>query len=135
MPRRRPSPAGPSCTKAQYIASGDKICAATTDKLAAAATKLRESAQKSGELPVSKVTAFLTNTSLPADNAMLDDLRALTPPKDDEETVDGFIAALAGAIDTAKSDPVKYSRNGSPDPFDDFNTRVSDYGMTACGGS
>ena len=80
-----------------------------------------------------QVTKFLTKTSLPAYEAMLADLRALTPPKDDEKTIDGLIAALAGAIDTAKADPVKYSKNGAPDPFDDANERAIDYGMKVCG--
>jgi hypothetical protein len=124
---------GAPLTKAQFIASADKLCKATTDKITAAATKLRASAQKTGTLPVREVATFLTKTSLPAYDALLDDLRALTPPKDDEKTIDGLVAALAGAIDTAKSDPVKYSKNGSADPFDDANKRAIAYGMKVCG--
>lgn len=124
---------GAELTKAQYVVAADKVCKATTDKIASAATKLRESAEKTGTLPVRQVATFLTRTSLPAYDAMLDDLRKLTPPKDDEKTIDGFVAALAGAIDTAKSDPVKYSKNGSPDPFDDANKRAMDYGLKVCG--
>lgn len=124
---------GAELTKTQYIAAADKVCKATTDKIASAATKLRESADKTGTLPVREVASFLTKTSLPAYDAMLDDLRELTPPEDDQKTIDGLVAALAGAIDTAKSDPVKYSKNGSPDPFDDANKRAIDYGMKVCG--
>lgn len=120
-------------TKAQYIAAADRVCKATTDKIATAATKLRESAEKTGTLPVRQVTTFLTKTSLPAYDAMLDDLRELAPPEDDEKTIDGLIAALAGAIDTAKSDPVKYSKSSSPDPFDNANKRAISYGMKVCG--
>jgi hypothetical protein len=128
-----PANNGAPLTKAQFIAQADKVCKATTDKISSAATKLRDSAKKTGTLPVREVASFLTKTSLPAYDAMLDDLRALTPPKDDEKTIDGLIAALAGAIDTAKSDPVKYSKNGSADPFDDANKRAIDYGMEVCG--
>ena len=124
--------AGP-LTKAQFIAAADTICKATTDKIAAAATQLRESAKKTGTLPVRQVASFLTKTSLPAYDAMLVDLNELKPPKEDEKTIDGLIGALAGAIETAKSDPVKYSKNGSPDPFDDANARAIDYGMKVCG--
>ncbi len=124
---------GAELTKGQYVVAADKVCKATTDKIASAATELRESAEKTGTLPVRQVATFLTRTSLPAYDAMLDDLRKLTPPKDDEKTIDGFVAALAGAIDTAKSDPVKYSKNGSPDPFDDANKRAMDYGLKVCG--
>jgi hypothetical protein len=66
---------------------------------------------------------------------MLSQLRALTPPKPDETTIDGLIAALAGAIDTAKADPAKYSKNGAADPFDDANARATAYGMKVCGSS
>lgn len=128
-----PANGGAPLTKAQFIASADGICKATTEKIASAATKLRESAKKTGTLPVRQVATFLTKTSLPAYDAMLDDLRGLTPPKADEKAIDGLIAALAGAIDTAKSDPVRYSKNGSPDPFDDANKRANAYGMKVCG--
>src|ERR1044072_1561174 len=106
-------------TKAQFIAAADKVCKQTSDKISAAAASLRTAAKKTGTIPVSKVSKFLTQTSLPAYDAMLDQLRALTPPKGDEKTIDGLIASLAGAIDTAKADPVKYSKNSAPAPLQD----------------
>ncbi len=124
---------GAELTKAQYVAAADKVCQATTDKITAAATKLRASAGKTGTIAVPQVTKFLTETSLPAYEAMLEDLRKLSPPKQDQKTIDGYIAALAGAIDTAKADTTKYSKNGAPDPFDNANARAIDYGMKACG--
>ena len=127
-----PASTGP-LTKAQYIAAADKVCKATRDKISVAAESLRTAAEKTGTIPVSKVSKFLTQTSLPAYDAMLDQLRALTPPKADEKTIDGLIASLAGAIDTAKADPVKYSKNSAPDPFDDANARAIKYGMKVCG--
>jgi hypothetical protein len=127
-----PASSGP-LTKAQFVAAADKVCKATSNKIAAAAAKLRTAAEKTGTIPVPQVSKFLTQTSLPAYDAMLDQLRALTPPKSDEKTIDGLIASLAGAIDTAKADPVKYSKNGAADPFDDANSRAMKYGMKVCG--
>lgn len=129
----RAAPAGAALTKDRYIAEADKVCAAAKKRIDDGAAALRASAEKTGTLPVSKVASFLTKTSLPAYDAMLEDLRALRPPKQDEKTIDGLVASLAGAIDTAKSDPVKYSRNTAPDPFDDANKRALDYGMKVCG--
>jgi hypothetical protein len=120
-------------TKEQFIVAADKICKATSDKISKAATDLREAAQKTGTIPVQQVSRFLTRTSLPAYDAMLDELRALDAPQGDEKAIDGLIASLAGAIDTAKADPVKYSKNGAPDPFDDANKRAMQYGMKVCG--
>ena len=127
-----PAP-GATLTKPQYIAAADKVCVATTAKIEAAAAKLRAAAAKTGTIPVPQVTKFLKQTSLPAYEGMLTQLRALTPPKQDEQTIDKFIASLASAIDTAKGNPVKYSKNGAPDPFDDANKRAIDYGMKVCG--
>jgi hypothetical protein len=123
---------GAELTKAQYIAAADKICKATQDKILAAGTSLREGGKKTGTLSVPKVTKFFKQTSLPAFEATLVKLRALTPPKQDEKTIDGYIAALAGAIDTAKADTVKVARN-EIDPFDDANARALAYGMKVCG--
>src|SRR5436190_9985655 len=120
-------------TKAEFIAAADKACKTATDKIEVAAAKLRAAAKKTGTLPVSQVSKFLTQTSLPAYDAMLDELRALAPPKRDEKTIDGLIAAIAGAIDTTKADPVKYSKNAAADPFTDANKRALDYGMKVCG--
>jgi hypothetical protein len=128
-----PPAGGAELTKAQYVAAADKVCKETTDKIAVAATNLRKAAEKSGTIPVPRVTKFLTDTSLPAYEGMLAKLRTLTPPKQDETTIDGLVAALAGAIDTAKADPAKYSKNGAPDPFDDANSRALAYGMKVCG--
>jgi hypothetical protein len=125
--------AGPALTKAQYIAAADKVCQATKDKIEAAAVKLRDAAKKTGTIAVPTVTKFLTDTSLPAYDALIDDLNKLTPPKDDEKTIDGMIAAFAEAVEVTKRDPVAYSKNGASDPFDDANARAIDYGMKVCG--
>jgi hypothetical protein len=127
-----PASSGP-LTKTQFVAAADKVCKATSDKITKAASRLRTAAEKTGTIPVAQVSRFLTNTSLPAYDAMLDELRALQPPKADEKEIDGLIASLAGAIDTAKADPVKYSKNSAPDPFDDANARAVKYGMKVCG--
>jgi hypothetical protein len=127
------APNGPELTKPQYIAAADKICKATSDKISAAAKTLRDKANKTGTLAVPEVTKFLTTTSLPSYDAMLKELQTLTPPAADATKIDGLIGALAGAIKTAKDDPVKYSKNNAPDPFADANARALSYGMRVCG--
>jgi hypothetical protein len=121
-------------TKAEFIARADRICAATDQQIEREAGKLRETARKAGDqLAVSLVKQFLEKTSLPAYESMLGKLRALTPPKADERTIDGYVAALASAIDTVKADVERYSRSDSPDPFGDANRRAKAYGMKVCG--
>lgn len=128
-------PAPTALTRAEFIAQADEICTATEQRIERAAVKLRAAARKAGDqLAVPLVTQFLKKTSLPAYEEMLGKLRALTPPVADEKTVDGYIAALASAIDTVKADPVKYSKNTAPgDPFAGANARAKTYGMKVCG--
>ena len=124
---------GAPLTKAEFIAAADKLCTANTQRIEKAAAKLRAAAQKTGTLKVPDVATFLIKSSLPAYDDLLDKLRNLTPPTADQKTIDGLIASLAGAIDTAKADPNKYARNGAPDPFDDANARATKYGLKVCG--
>jgi hypothetical protein len=124
---------GAPLTKAEFIAAADKLCTANTQRIEKAATKLRTAAKKTGTLAVPDVATFLLKSSLPAYDDLLDKLRNLTPPTADQKAIDGLVASLAGAIDTAKADPNKYARNGAPDPFDDANARAKKYGMKVCG--
>jgi hypothetical protein len=121
-------------TKAQFIFKANDICLGTSNQIAKAASKIRAQTKKTGKLPPTpQVAKFLQDTSLPAYDAMVDKLRDLTPPKRDEKTIDAYIASLAGAIDAAKANPVKYSSTSAPDPFADANARAVKYGMKACG--
>ncbi|HEX4344947.1 MAG TPA: hypothetical protein VHZ31_05245 [Solirubrobacteraceae bacterium] len=121
-------------TKTQFIFKANDICLGTSNQIAKAASKIRAQTKKTGKLPPTpQVAQFLEHTSLPAYDAMVDKLRDLTPPKRDEKTIDAYIASLAGAIDTAKANPVKYSSASAADPFADANARAVKYGMKACG--
>jgi len=123
----------PALTKAQFVAAADKVCAETNARIALGATKLKAAGGKTGTIPVPDVARFLTQTSLPAYDAQLDRLRELTPPAGDEQAIDAYVAALAGAIDTARKDTLRYARDPTPDPFDDANAQAQRYGMKVCG--
>ena len=58
---------------------------------------------------------------------MLDELRALTPPKADEKAIDGYVAALAGGDRHGEGRPVQVlEEHARPNPFDDANARAID---------
>jgi ABC-type glycerol-3-phosphate transport system substrate-binding protein len=121
---------GAPLTKAAYIAAANKVCAQTTAKISAEATKFRAAlAKKTGTLQVPDVVDFYKKTSLPAYDSMLDKLNDLVPPKADQKTIDGYVAALAGGIDTVKADPAKFSTQNAPDAFADANNRAKKYGL------
>lgn len=125
------APTGPS--KAQFIARADAICSATARRIDAAAAKLRNASERDGTLPKAEVARFFENTSLPAYEVMLERLRKLTLPQGDERTVDGYLSALAAAVDTFRANPIKFASRTSPDPFATANTRAQRYGLKACG--
>ena len=119
--------------KAEFITRADQICGATRQQIQAAATRLRNIGSKSGTLAVPLVAQFIEQTELPAYDAMLDKIRALQAPEQDAKTIDGYVAAVANAIDTVKADPAKYSTNKASDPFADANARARAYGLKVCG--
>jgi hypothetical protein len=123
----------PALTKAAFITRADAICKATTDSIDAAGAKLRSAGAKTGTIPIAQVVTFLKNSSLPAYDRMVVDLRKLAPPKDDRQAIGGFVASLAGAVEAAKANPDKYARRTTADPFDDANKRARAYGMKVCG--
>jgi hypothetical protein len=127
------APAGPPLTKAAFITRADAICRRTSATIRSAAAKLRAEAAKTGTVRKDKVAKFLKDSSLPAYDRQLDGLRELTPPKADEQAIDALVASLAGAIDSVKVDPTRYTSRTAVDPFDDFNGRARRYGMKACG--
>ena len=120
-------------TKAEFVERADALCAAADRRIEAEAAKLRSSAKKTGTLPSRTVVRFLEQSSIPAYERMLLGLRDLTPPKSDEQRVDGFVASVAGAIDAVKQNPQKYARRTTADPFDDANKRARAYGLKVCG--
>ncbi len=120
-------------TKAAFITTADKLCTANKRRIELAATSLRDAGKKTGTLQVPDVARFLIKSSLPAYDDLLNKLRDLNPPTADQKTIDELIASLAGAIDTAKADPNRYSHNNAPDPFADANARAKKYGMKVCG--
>ena len=126
------SGAAPGLTKAQFIERGDAICAVAAKRIDAAAAKLRQSAKKTGTLPVTRVVRFLTRSSMPAYDRMIIALRNLPPPKGDEPKIDAFVASVAGAIDAVKANPRRYAQR-TTDPFDDANGRAKAYGFKVCG--
>jgi hypothetical protein len=118
----------------QYIARADRICEANTAKLDAAGAKLRDDAAKAGTLPPrEQIVTFLRQTSVPTYERMLAQLRALVPPPDDAGPIDGYLAALAIAIDKVKADPAHYAKASAKDPFDEANTRAKRLGLDVCG--
>ncbi|MBA3746948.1 MAG: hypothetical protein H0W96_05575 [Solirubrobacterales bacterium] len=119
--------------QAAFVARADAICKATTDRIQAGGAKLRKAGAKNGYVRTSQVVTFLKQTSLPAYDRMIADLRKLAPPKGDEQAINGWIALLARAVSVSKANPEKYAKPNIPDPFAAANQRAQLFGMKVCG--
>ena len=118
---------GESLTKAEYVKEGNAICSAGTAEIAAAA-------QERGLGPSSteaEVAAFATEVLIPSATDQVEQLRELTPPEGDEETVQEFLDASDEGIATLEEDPAAFG--SGPDPFAEANKLLNDYGLTVCG--
>jgi hypothetical protein len=76
-------------------------------------------------------------------NESTDDIRALEPPSEDEDTINAILDDLeltiedfrVTAVAAADADEAARRRidDDSEDPFDDVNRRAREYGLTVCG--
>lgn len=112
-------------TKAELIKQGDDICAASSERMAAAAEAL-------GEAPMGK--KFAEDTVIPELRREAADLRELEPEPGDKADYDAILNALDGVIEKAETDPTVLWV-GVGDPFAEVNRRAVDFGFEICGAS
>ena len=117
---------GSAPTKAEFVKEGNAICEKGNAELDAA------TANFGPQTPPAEVDAFVTDTLVPNVQGQIDDLRELTPPAGDENTVDEMLDTAQDNLDTVEDDPASI-RSG--DPFAEANQLLRDYGLTVCGSS
>ena len=117
---------GDAPTKAQFVEEGNAICEKGNAELDEA------TANFGPQTPPAEVDAFVTETLVPNVQGQIDDLRALTPPKGDEDTVDALLDAAQENLATVEDNPATI-RSG--DPFAQANQLLRGYGLTVCGSS
>jgi hypothetical protein len=112
-------------TKSEFLKQGNAICAKGNKEINQAQGDLGPQSSQAD------IEAFVTDTIIPSIQGQVDDLRALTPPAGDEQTVDEILTAAEDGLAKAKQDPA--SLTGGGDPFAKANKLATDYGLTACG--
>ncbi|MGK2932061.1 MAG: hypothetical protein ACSLFD_04745 [Solirubrobacterales bacterium] len=116
-------------TKAEFIAQADEICAAGDQAINDAGTE-----QFGDKMPSEdKLADFASETVIPNIEQQLADLRELTPPEGDEDTVNSVWDSLDEGIATLEEDPA--AGFGDDNPFEDANQQAQAYGFEACGDS
>jgi hypothetical protein len=117
---------GPPLSKADYVGQANAICQQGNEDIAQQAKEQFGDSAPSG----SDAENFIADVVVPNFEGQLEDLRALSPPKGDEETVAKVYDELESAIEKVRDDP---SLAVSSDPFTEATRLAHDYGLTGCG--
>jgi hypothetical protein len=115
-------------TKEDYIAEADGICKEADDEVAATVESTFGNEAPSRQQLVSIVEDEL----IPSIEGQLNDLRSLTPPEGDEDTVNAIYDALEQDLEALKADPVGAIQG---EAFAESSRLAGEYGLTDCGGS
>ena len=116
-------------SKQEYIAEGDRICAEGTARIAREALDRYGDAQPSLE----QVDEFSGDVVAPVLQEQVDQLRALPPPKGDDETVAAIWDAVQDGIDALREDPSLLAEPATGGAFDEANGLAQEYGFRQCG--
>ena len=117
-------------SKAEYINQADAIC----KKLSAEGEKQTEEMFKdlgpSEEPSEEQLTSFVEDVLGPNIRRQVDELRELSPPEADEDTVDAIYDELEEGLAKIEEDPkVLFSKD---DPLEPANDAAADYGLEDC---
>ncbi len=114
-------------SKAEYIKQGDAICKEASAELEKQANEaFPGDEQPSGE----ELTTFAEDVLKPNIEGQLNDLRDLTPPEEDADTVNSIYEKVETGLAKLEDDPkVLLSRD---DPFEPANEAAEDYGFKDC---
>ncbi|MBJ8346100.1 hypothetical protein [Antrihabitans sp. YC2-6] len=112
-------------TKEEYIVEADAICTSLQAEFQEAASGIEDTS------PEGDIVQFQeTVTESIRDHA--DQLRDLTPPEGDEDTLDDVYTELEGVADTIESTPPSQLLS-IDDPFEAADQKAQEYGFTVCG--
>jgi hypothetical protein len=119
---------GPAPTKDEFIAEADRLCQRAEDEL---------DQEFEGGAPISPPD-LARDVIVPMQQELIDDLRALTPPADDESQIEAILNRLQTGVDQLEDDPALFERSlDSPkvleDVYADARQRASEYGFAVCG--
>lgn len=115
-------------TQEDYIAQADEICREADEALDAVIQEDFGTQQPSRQ----DLTEFTTAEAVPNLEGQLEELRALTPPEGDEETVNAIYESLSAAIEKIAADPLA-AIDQPPADFQEASRLASEYGMEECG--
>jgi hypothetical protein len=114
-------------TTDDYISQADAVCSESDAQNAAAFRQAFGNEQPT----TAEAAAYVGDVLVPALETQLEQLRALSPPEGDTETVNAIWDRIADVIETMKEDPE--ASLGIEDPFADVTPEAEAYGFKSCG--
>jgi hypothetical protein len=117
-----------SPSKDEYVAQADAVCRDADDALN------QEIQEAFGAKPPTErqIVAFSESNAIPNLEGQLADLRALTPPEGEEETLTRIYDTLEEAIAQIKEDPAS---DTVPPALEEARKQAKEFGMVVCGSS
>jgi hypothetical protein len=116
-------------TKDHFLARGNAICRTGTYEIDQAADRVF-----TGRKPSAAQLQQFADLAVPAVQAQIDQIGALTPPEGDEDEVKAILDAAQDANDRVEPDPSLFvAGQEGDDPFDEANRLANDYGLKECG--
>jgi cobalamin biosynthesis protein CobT len=121
----------PRLSKAQFTKKGNALCKKAVSEESEVFVKFsQEEERKSGNLAVSELEDFATDTILPIAQRMIEELSELRPPQSDQAAFDEVIAKFESGMEVAEETPSKFL---SGEAFKAADDAADKYGLTDCG--
>ena len=112
----------------EYVAQADEICRQADEALDAEVQE-RVGTEQPDQQQIVALTGELVVPNL---EGQISDLRALTPPEGDEETVEEIYSTLETAVQQIADDPSAAIQQ-PPAEFEEASSMAREYGMEKCG--
>ena len=116
-----------STTTDEFVTQADAVCAESDAQNSAAFKQAFGNEQPTP----AEAAAYVGDVLVPALEIQLEELRALSPPEGDAETVNAIWDEIGSVIETMKEDPE--AALGIEDPFADVTPQAEAYGFKNCG--
>jgi hypothetical protein len=114
-------------SKDEYIAEGDRICTEANNGLEQAFEGAPATAEPGAR------ESFVKDEMVPIYRDMFDQLRGLTPPEGDEDTVAEIYDKGEQGVDEIEDDPSSFLQSGRAPTLDEAAGLATQFGFKVCG--
>lgn len=117
-------------SKAEYIKQGDAICKKAQAEGEKQTEEMFADLGPNEEPSEDQLETFVEGVLKPNTEGQVNDLRDLSPPEGDEDTVNEIYDGVEGALAEIQDDPNMLL--SEDDPFEEASQKAEDYGFKVC---